>query len=359
MTFSEMIESGHEKISFFHHEGTGLRCIVAIYDTRLGPAVGGTRMLDYGSEQEALRDVLRLSKAMAYKTAAAGFNAGGGKAVIIGDPETAKTDELLRRYGQAVDSMGGQFLTGEDMNITIEDVKVIGEETDFVGGTEIGEGAEVTAYGVVHAIEACLRERGGDGSVSDTEVLVQGCGKVGTPLVEELVERGADVKVSDIDDEVVATVETEYGVTSVDPEAVYSEPCDVFAPCATGGVINDRTIPALGCDIVAGSANNVLQEDRHADDLEERGIIYAPDYVINAGGLIAGMGELRGASLEEVYAHAEEIGDRLEKIFEIRREEGITSVAAANRYAEGQMDAGGESLIFSSGRISDGSNRNW
>lgn len=359
MTFSEMVEAGHEKISFFHHDGTGLRCIVAIYDTRLGPAVGGTRMLDYESEQEALRDVLRLSKAMAYKTAAAGFNAGGGKAVIVGDPETAKTDELLRRYGQAVDSMRGQFLTGEDMNVTIEDVKVIGEETDFVGGTEIGEGAKVTAYGVAHAIEACLRERGGDGSVSGIEVVVQGCGKVGTPLVEELVERGADVKVSDIDEEVVAALETEYGVTSVDPEAVYSEPCDVFAPCATGGVINDRTIPALRCDVVAGSANNVLEEDRHAEDLEERGIIYAPDYVINAGGLIAGMGELRGESLEEVYAHAEEIGERLERIFEIRREEGITSVTAANRYAERRMDAGGESLIFDSEETADRPDRNW
>lgn len=359
MTFSEMTESGHEKIAYFQHERSGLRCIVAIYDTRLGPAVGGTRMLDYESEQEALRDVLRLSKAMAYKTAAAGFNAGGGKAVIIGDPETAKTDELLRTYGQAVDSMHGQFITGEDMNISIEDVEVVGEETDFVGGTEIREGANVTAYGVVHGIEACLRERGDDGSLSGVAVTVQGCGKVGAPLVAELVERGANVKISDIDDEVVAALESRLGVSSVDPEAVYSEPCDVFAPCATGGVINDRTIPALRCDVVAGSANNVLEEDRHAEALEERGIVYAPDYVINAGGLIAGLGEARGASLEEVYAHAEEIGDRLERIFELRAEEGITSVAAADRYAERRMDAGGESLIFSPRQAPDGSNRDW
>lgn len=343
MSISDALEADHEKIATFVDERTGLECIVAIYDTRRGPAVGGTRMYDYDSTAAALEDVSRLSRAMAYKTAAAGLEAGGGKAVIVGDPERDKTDDLLRAYGRAVDSMCGTFLTGEDVGITIEDVDVISETTSYAGGSETG--AAYTARGVIRGMEAALRHRRGDGSLEDVDVVVQGCGKVGSALVEKLHEAGASVTVADVDETAVEALVDRLGVASVDPDDVYEEPCDVFAPCALGGVLNDETVETLACDVVAGSANNQLAERRHAEALADRGILYVPDYVVNAGGLISGLAEWDDASAD-AGAAVDRIGDRLEGILETADEEDIMALEAADRLAKRRMDAGGESTLF-------------
>lgn len=337
MTLSEMRERSHDQVSYFYDEDTGLQAIIAIYDTRLGPAVGGTRIWDYDDENDALRDALRLSQAMAYKTATAGLNLGGGKAVILGDPDDVKTPELLREYGRVVDDFGGRFITGEDVNVDTDDLKTIEEETPYVGGQDIGYGAEVTALGVLRGMRACLDEVRGTDSLDDVEVVVQGCGKVGSALVDELVEEGSTVTVSDVDSEKVDRLVDAHGVDVVPPEDVYATTCDVFAPCALGGVINDDTVPQLDCDVVAGSANNALEERRHAEALHERGILYAPDYVVNAGGLIAGFVEAWGGTREDAIEEVEEIRERVERIIEIADDEGITTVAAADRYAEQRM----------------------
>lgn len=341
-----MDDRGHEHVGYYRDEATGLRCLVAVQDTRLGPAVGGTRMMTYASEADALEDALRLSEAMAYKTAAADLELGGGKAVIVGDPGS-KTDDLLHAYGRVVDGYGGRFVTGEDVNVDVDDVRTIGEVTDYVGGDEGGAGTRVTARGVRHGIEASLAEIRDDGpdSLAGVRVAVQGVGKVGRWLVEELVEAGAEVTVADVDGEAVSAVEREHGVASVPPEEVYDVDCDVFAPCALGGVLDDGTIPRLRCDVVCGSANNQLAARRHADQLAERGVLYAPDYVVNAGGLVAGVVEMEGGDTAAALERVAGIRDRLERIFGTARAEGITPVAAADRYAERRMDEGGESLF--------------
>jgi leucine dehydrogenase len=345
MTLREMDEAGHEHVAFYRDEPTGLRCIVAVYDSRRGPAVGGTRMLDYDDEADALADALRLSEAMAYKTAAAELPLGGGKAVIVGDPDE-KTDDLLRAYGRVVDSYDGRFVTGEDVNIDVSDLRVIQETTGNVGGAGGGEGTDVTAAGVVHGLRGCFAERDGDDSLDGRRIAVQGVGKVGRALVARLVDEWAEVVVADVDDAAVEAVENEFDVESVAPDAIYDEPCDAFAPCALGGVLDDGTIPRLECDIVCGSANNQLAARRHADALAERDILYAPDYVVNAGGLVSGVTEMEGGDHAEALERVAAIRDRLGSIFETARTEGITPLAAADRFAEARLAEGGESTLF-------------
>lgn len=345
MTLQDMAEHDHEQVAYFHDEETGLKAIIAIYDTRLGPALGGTRILDYDTEDEALQDVLRLSKGMAYKAAAADLDLGGGKAVIMGDADDIKTAELFRMYGRAVDSLGGRYVTAEDVNTEVADMEIVREETDHVVGLSrehggLGDPSPVTAHGVYHGIRACCNKVYGDDSLEDVTVLVQGVGKVGSALVESLVEAGAEVKVSDIDEDAVQDLVEEHGVVSVDPEDVYGEECDVFAPCALGGVINDDTVPELQCDIVAGSANNALESREHAQALKDDDILYAPDYVINAGGLITVVEEKKGNTKKEAYAEAEKIRGRLETYIDRAADEDITTVAAADRYAEERMADG-------------------
>ena len=237
--------------------------IVAIHDTTLGPALGGTRIYDYPSEEDGLKDVLRLSRAMTYKAAAADLDLGGGKAVILGDPGSVKTDALLRSYGRAVDCLDGRYVTSVDMNSTVKEMDVIAEETDYVTGTSDGLGnpSGITARGVFHGIKACIEHEYGTGTVSDIDVAVQGIGKVGEQLAAELAEHGASVTVADVDQEAVEAFTTEYGAEAVPPEDIYDVDCDVFAPCAFGGAINDETIARLQCDIVAGSANNILEDE--------------------------------------------------------------------------------------------------
>jgi leucine dehydrogenase len=337
MTIEEMREWGHEQVSVFRDEATGLDAIVAIHDTRLGPAVGGTRLWDYETEAAALDDALRLSRAMAYKCAAAGIDYGGGKGVIIADPEE-KTDDLLRAYGECVDSFGGSFVTGEDVNIDVADVQVIGETTRYVGGSE-EHGIAATAAGVRHGMQAALAVEQGTPSLDGVSVVVQGVGKVGSTLAADLAERGADVTVADLDHERVDELRQVYGIGVVDPDAVYAEPCDVFAPCALGGVVDDDSVDALACDVVCGSANNQLAERRHADALAEQDITYVPDYVVNAGALIAGTVEAEGGTEEEAYEAVAAIGDRVRDVLTTAREEGLTTLVAADRHAEERLRA--------------------
>lgn len=345
-TLEQQLDDTYEEVTFFHDEKTGLDAIIAIHDTRRGPALGGTRLRQYDTEEDALNDVLRLSKGMSYKAAAADLDLGGGKAVINASPDD-KSEDLLRAYGQIVDSFNGRFRTGEDMNITEDDVAIISQETDYIDGLPkdhggLGDPSPVTAHGVYHGIQTALDEHPeyDDDSVEDRSVLVQGAGKVGMPLVETLVENDADVMVADPDQDVVNRLVDKYGVDAVDTEDVYTTGCDVFAPCAIGGVINDDTIPQIddaGVDIVAGSANNQLARRDHADALEDRDILYAPDYVINAGGLITVYHEKEGNDIDDAYDDAEQIADRLETMFTIAKDEDITPLAAADRYAEEQM----------------------
>jgi leucine dehydrogenase len=338
MTLEEMREGGHEQVRYFRDRDAGLEAIIAINDTRLGPAVGGTRLWDYDSEADALADALRLSRAMAYKCATAGLDYGGGKGVVLASPDE-KTDDLLRAYGECVDTFGGSYVTGEDVNIDVADLQVIGETTRYVGGSE-EHGIEATATGVRTGMEAALEVTRGSPDLDGVSVVVQGAGKVGSALVAQLVERGADVTVADLESDRVARLEDEHGVASVAPGAVYAEPCDVFAPCALGGVLNDDTVPELACDVVCGSANNQLAEQRHAAALAERGISYVPDYVVNAGALIAGTLEAEGATAGEAFQAVEEIGDRVRDVLTTAREEGLTPVEAADRAAEERMRQG-------------------
>ena len=314
--------------------------IIAIYDTTLGPALGGTRLWDYETEEDALEDVKRLSKGMAYKAAAADLPLGGGKAVINADPKK-KTEEWFDEYGKAVEALGGKYITAEDVNTVTDDMAVVAKHTDHVVGLEegLGDPSPITAKGTYHGILATLKEHEDydPENMEDVTVLIQGLGKVGGYLAEHLLEDGVHVKGSDIDEDSVKRME-EKGVEPVDPEDVYTEECDVFAPCALGAVINDDTIDQLKCDIVAGAANNQLKEERHAQVLKDEGILYAPDYVINAGGLMAVFNELKGKTLEEAKRDAAGIEDRLYQMFEEARKKDITPLEAANRYAERKME---------------------
>ncbi|WP_255167638.1 Leu/Phe/Val dehydrogenase [Natrononativus amylolyticus] len=341
MVHSEMAALGHEQVTHFVDEETGLRAIVAIHDTTLGPSLGGTRLLPYESEDAALRDVLRLSSAMTYKAAASDLDLGGGKAVIVADPE-AKTEEMMRAYGRMIDRLGGHYITSVDVNTGVADMDVLREETEYAVGTSdgLGDPSPITARGVFSGLRACVETTYGIDDLEGRSVVVQGVGKVGRGLAELVLEHGAEVTVSDVNEAAVAAMVDELGVDAVAPSDVYAEPCDVFAPCAIGGVINDETIPQLECDVVAGGTNNALQERRHATELKENGILYAPDYVINAGGLITVANEYFGRSREAALADAEAIGDRVLDLIERAEDRDITVLEAADEYAEERIAAG-------------------
>ena len=341
MVFADIGDAGHEQVSYFTDPETGLRAIVAVHDTTLGPGLGGTRILDYDSEDDALEDVLRLSRAMTYKAAAADLPLGGAKAVVLGDPDEVKSESLLEAYGRAVDCMAGRYITSVDVNTTVADMDVVKRTTDNVVGTSdgLGTASPITAHGVFHGIRACAEHVYGTDSPGDLDVVIQGIGKVGRALAEELLDHGASVAVSDVDRDAVEAFAAEHDVETVAPDEVYERSCDVFAPCAVGGVIDDDTVPKLGCDIVAGGANNVLAERRHAGALWERGILYAPDYVINAGGLITVAKEHFGGTREAAYEEAEGIGDRLLEMIERAEKRDTTVLAAAEAYAEERIEA--------------------
>lgn len=330
----------HEQVSPFSDPETGLKGVIAVHDTTLGPALGGTRIYDYDTTTDAVTDALRLSRAMTYKAAAAGLDLGGGKAVIMADP-AEKDEAFLRSYGRKVDALDGDYITAEDVNTTVADMETVATETDHVVGLSGGTGdpSPVTSWGVYHGIRASLDHVYEEDAVEDVSVAVQGAGKVGGRLVKTLVQHDADVTVADPDTGIVQELVDDYGVDAVDPDAIYDVACDVFAPCALGGIINDETIPRLDCDIVAGAANNQLERRDHAGMLWDADILYAPDYVINAGGLISVAQDVFGGTKAQARHEASQIGDRLAEIYDRARAEDISTVAAADRVVEDRLAA--------------------
>jgi leucine dehydrogenase len=341
--FDTIAEMGHEQVVLCHDEASGYRGIVAIHSTMLGPALGGTRFWQYGSDEEAVVDALRLARGMTYKNAVAGLNLGGGKSVIIGDNRTTDREMLFRAHGRFVESLGGRYITAEDVGTSTADMDYVHMETDYVTGLagRSGDPSPVTAHGVFRAIQASARHRWGSDDLVGRRVLLQGCGHVGYYLAKELHEAGARLIATDIDGDRVDRVKKDFGAEPVDTDDIYGAEADIFAPCALGAVINDQTLPKLKVEIVAGAANNQLQEARHGDQLEEKGILYAPDYVANAGGVINVYSELAGWSSARAFRKADEIYDTVLRVFQIAKQDGVPTHEAADRLAEQRIDAVG------------------
>lgn len=340
MTF-ELIgkHGGHEEVVFCHDPSVGLKAIIAIHNTALGPALGGTRMWNYKNEEEALIDVLRLSKGMTYKASAAGLNLGGGKAVIIGDSKTQKSEGLFRAFGHFVNSLNGKYITAEDVGTSVQDMEYIFMETPFVTGIPkdfggSGDPSPYTAHGVLMGLKAAAKWQLGTDDLKGMRVAVQGLGNVGSNLVKYLVEEGAKVIISDIDSEKVKHISEMYKAESVAPDRILEVECDVLAPCAMGAIVNDQTITKFKTKVIAGGANNQLAEPRHGNMLQELGILYAPDYVINAGGLMNVFVELEGYSPERAFEKTRKVYDNCWKVFEIAKRDGIGTHVAADRMAE-------------------------
>ncbi len=329
----------HEEILFCHDKNVGLKAIIAIHNTALGPALGGTRMWNYKTEEEALIDVLRLSKGMTYKASAAGLNLGGGKAVIIGDPKTQKSEGLFRAFGHFVNSLNGKYITAEDVGTSVQDMEHIYMETPWVTGIPkdfggSGDPSPYTAHGVLMGIKASVHEKFKTDSLKGLRIAVQGLGNVGHNLVKYLIEEGAIVTVADIDPVRVKKCHDQFGVKAVAPDEILSVECDIQAPCAMGAIINDQTISKFKCKVIAGGANNQLAEPKHGDQLRELGILYAPDYVVNAGGLMNVFVELEGYSPDRAFEKTRKVYDNVKKVFEIAQRDNIGTHTAADRLAE-------------------------
>ena len=332
---------GHEQVAFFSDAGSGLKAIIAIHNTNRGPALGGCRMWSYADSSEALTDALRLSKGMTYKAAITDLALGGGKSVILGDARADKTEAMMQAMGEAVDRMGGRYIVAEDVGTTVPDMDLIRTRTHHVAGVTGGAGdpSPSTAHGVYIGIRAAVRHRLDRNSLDGIRVSVQGVGSVGHSLCERLHGDGAQLWVTDISEEALERTRDEFGATVVGPDAIYDLEVDVYAPCALGATVNDDTIPRLRAPIVAGSANNVLAEERHGLELRERNILYAPDYVINAGGLIDVARFPLGISLEEAKVKLEQIDDTLTEIFARAETEGLPTSEIADRIAEERFQA--------------------
>lgn len=343
MTLEQMQAAGHEQVSHFYDEATGLKAIIAIHSTRLGPALGGCRVWPYENEAAALNDVLRLSRAMTYKNSAMGLDLGGGKAVIIADPGMDKSPALFEAFGRAVQSLGGRYITAEDVGTFPEDMEAIRRQTSYVAGLPdtSGDPSPATAFGIYSGIKASLQHATGSDSLAGRRVAVQGLGAVGMALCGFLRRDGADLIVTDIAQKRIDHAVAELGATAVPSDAIFDVPCDVFAPCALGAVINDSTIPRLNASIVAGSANNQLAEPRHAQALQQRGILYAPDFIINGGGVINVAAELEpgGYDRERAYERIGGIGDKLLQVYAQAAERSISTEAAAISLAEERLRA--------------------
>lgn len=340
--FDYMEKFGHEQIIYFHERTTGLKGITAIHDTSLGPAIGGTRLYNYQNEDDALFDVVRLSRGMTYKCAAAECNCGGGKTVLIGDPKTVKNEAYLRAYGRHVQSLNGRFYTGEDMNISEHDVDYMMMESDCLNGRAdmSGNPSPVTAYGTYWGIKATAKEKWGTDSLAGKTVAVQGVGAVGYILCDYLHQEGAKLIVTDISEEKVNRVVQDFGATAVSGEEIFGVECDIFSPNSIGAILNDQTIPMLKCEVIAGAANNVLLDEKiHGDMLVERGILYAPDFVINGGGLINVYQEFFPPyDRERALSIVKKIYDRLLVIFKLAKEKGINTQEAAILYSEERIN---------------------
>jgi leucine dehydrogenase len=340
-----MSQFDHEQVVFCQDKATGLKSIIAIHDTTLGPAVGGTRMWAYASEADALTDVLRLSRGMTYKSALAGLNIGGGKAVIIGDARTQKNEALLRRFGKFVDTLGGQYITAEDVGMSTRDMEYIKMSTDHVVGLPDymdggGDPSPVTAYGVYMAMKAAVKHQTGSESLAGKKVVVQGIGHVGEYLVQHLIKENALVTVADIYEDRVREVVNKYGVKACDTNDVYTQDMDIYSPCALGATINDDTLKLLKCSIICGAANNQLADETvHGIEVMKKGILYAPDYLVNAGGIINCYWEIIGYSQEAALSQSELIYNTMEKCLIKSDAEKIPTYLAANKMAEERIAA--------------------
>ncbi len=337
--FEYLERYNYEQLVFCQDENSGLKAIIAIHDTTLGPALGGTRMWTYNTEEDAIIDALRLARGMTYKAAAAGLNLGGGKTVIIGDPKKDKSEELFRAFGRFIQGLNGRYITAEDVGTTVADMDLIHQETDYVTGVSpafgsSGNPSPVTAYGVYRGMKAAAKVAYGSDNLSGKVIAVQGVGNVAYNLCKHLHEEGADLIVTDINEENVKRAVNDFGAKSVGVNEIFNVDCDIFSPCALGAIINDDTIPLLKAKVIAGAANNQLKEERHGDIINEMGIVYAPDYVINAGGLINVADELQGYNRERALKKVESIYDNILKVFEISERDGIPSYKAADKMAE-------------------------
>lgn len=340
----EMMETyDHEQIIYCSSKEAGLRAIIAIHDTTLGPALGGTRMWNYSSYEDALKDALRLSRGMTYKAAVAGLNLGGGKAVIIGDSQTQKNEVLFRTFGKFVDGLAGRYITAEDVGTDVKDMEYVRMETKYVTGISkalggSGDPSPVTAYGVYVGIKACAHEKWGSDSLRGRRVAVQGAGNVSKHLCEHLYNEGADITICDINEERVRKISSVMKVNAVGPDQIYDVDAEIFAPTALGGIINDNTIPKFKFQIIAGGANNQLEDENiHGKMLKDKNILYAPDYVINAGGLINVANELEGYRQDRAMKQAEGIYEILKKIIETSKKDNTPTHIASNKIAEERL----------------------
>jgi len=339
--FEYMGKYDYENLLLCQDKALDFKAIIAIHDTTLGPATGGCRMWQYESEMDAIEDCLRLARGMTYKYAAAGVNLGGGKAVIIGDPRRKDREPVFRALGKFINRLGGKYITGEDVGTTLKDMEYIRMETEhvvtlptYLGGA--GDIAPMTAFGTIRSMQACCNRVYGSTSLEGKRVAIQGLGAVGHNVVSQLHELGAILVVTDIDPDKVDAMIDKYGVEAVDPEAIYDVGCDIFCPCALGAVINDNTLNRLRCKIICGSANNQLKEERHGDLLEEKGFVYAPDYITNAGGTIYDTDRLGvgGVSHERGREKVSRIYDNMVRVFEIADRDKTPTYLAADQMAE-------------------------
>lgn len=333
----------HEEVVLCYNKHVGLKAIIAVHNTTLGPALGGTRMWNYASDEDALVDVLRLSKGMTYKAAVAGLNLGGGKAVIIGNPKTQKTEALFRAFGQYVHSMNGRYITAEDVGTDVRNMEWVYTETPWVTGISralggSGDPSPFTAHGVFMGMKASVKEKFNVDTLKGMRVAVQGLGHVGYHLLQHLVEDGAEVVVTDLDGDKLKKAESEFNVKVASPDKILFQDCEVLAPCALGAIFNDETIPKLKTKIICGGANNQLAETRHGQILKEMGVLYAPDYVVNAGGLMNVFVELETYSKKRALSKTETIFDNTSAVFQISREENIPTNIAADRLAERRIE---------------------
>jgi len=335
----KVTNTDHEQVLIGRDDAIGYHGIIAIHSTVLGPAVGGTRFWNYTSEEEALTDVLRLSQGMTYKTALAGLPLGGGKSIIIGNSTTPNREALLRAHGRFVETLKGRYITAEDVGTSPADMEIMRLETPHVGGLpgRSGDPSPYTARGVFRAIQASSKFRRNTEELSGLTVAIQGCGNVGYNLAKLLHEAGAKLIVTDVNAGNMTRVVDEFAAETVQPNEIFSVRADIFAPCALGGVLNDRTIPELNAQIVAGAANNQLLEERHGDMLRDRNILYAPDYVANAGGVLNGCIEVLGWKADHALKKVDEIYDTMLRIFETAQAQRITTNKAADRLAEERL----------------------